>query len=280
MKKTDAETKKSTPLKTGVILVIVLLILAVSWLIVWKTIKDSLTQAEKDATYAAFSVGDAVYEECDLSIVKLYDANAASLTKEICGSAAGNADFADASFPLFHLAALENAAKRDGILLMEYGEYLRAYELVGFTTLGSEPNIEAVCEAYGIDSAAAIVSVTAIDNEGNESKKLTSSDEISRFYEKFVKLGKSISAAEQSKAYYDAYVEKYGSADDLVLEGESLTAESDETKSKAYELFGDGMLTIGMELANGLQITGMVYAPTVNLFTAFGCYRAADSPIE
>ena len=263
---------KKTAVRFG-IAVVVILLLAGSYLLLWRHIGNTMVQAKQDAAYAQFTLDDAVYEECDLSIVQLYVPEITEITKEICGSDAGNAVFSDAEFPLCRLAALESAGKQDGILLMEYGEKLRCYELTGFTTLADAPSISVVCDAYGIKSAADIEAVTIAEADGTKIDEMTEESDIASFYEKFAALGDCLSEAEQAKAYYDAYEEKYGDTDDFTLEGGSLTANSQQAEEQGYTLWGDGVCIVGIRLANGLQICNMVYAPVPKLVTVFGCYR-------
>ena len=266
------QPKKKTALRFG-IAVVVILLLAGSYLLLWRHIGNTMEQAQHDAAYAQFTLGDAVYEECDLSVVQMYAPEITEITKEICGTDAGKATFSDAEYPLCRLAALEDAGKKDGILLMEYGEKLRCYELTGFTALADAPSIADVCEAYEIGSAEDIVSVTIAEADGTKIDEMTEKADIAAFYDKLTALGDCLSEAEQAKAYYDAYEEKYGKTDDFTLEGATLTPNSDTAKEQGYALWGDGICIVGIRLANGLQICDMVYAPVPKLVTVFGCYR-------
>lgn len=259
------------------IVIPLLLLLAAGYLLMWHRIRTKLQDAEAEAQYAVFTLDDAVYEECSLGIVQLYAPEITGITKEICGESAGSARFSEEEYPLYRLLALEAEGKRDGILVMEKEGVLRCYELTGFLSLADSPSITDVCQVYGIQSAEDIRSVSVTEADGTPIDTMTNSEDISGFYQKFAALGESLSDAEQAKAYYDVYAEKYGDTDDLTIEGASLTANSEEANERAYALWGEGMCMVGLELSNGLRISDMVYAPVPRIFSVFGNYRLTEA---
>lgn len=275
-----ARTRKRGMILAGIAAVLVIL---AGWLFLWHRIASQLQQAQDAAAYIEFRYAGAYYTECDLSVVQLYAPDITELSHDICGSVAGEVtDFPHATAAVqktaYHLAALESAGKRDGILLLEDGDTLRCYELTGFQALDDAKEISDVCAAYGITGAEDLLQVTVAEVDGTLIDTLTDAADLEGFYEKFVALGTRLGTEEQMRAYYDAYDAVYDAEADLILDLEqhSLTPTSDAAQERAYALWGEGMCVVTLELRNGLQISDMIYAPTPGLFTVYGQYRLSE----
>lgn len=251
------------------------------WMLIWNRIGKSRAESERNARYASFSIDGAYYEECSLSIVQLYDSSISAIDAQCCGSQLTEMKVADKTMTLYHLASLEQAGKRDGILLADDGTKLRCYELTSFESFGDNTMFADLFAAYGITSADDIKSVRISDADGNPLEMYTESAQIRTVFENLSEMGKPLSSAEIAKQYYDVYAAAYGEGgftEDYLLEGEMLEPKNDAIAKKAAELWGEDMMVANLELKNGLWLNRIIYAPKVGMVTAYNNFRAEKSP--
>lgn len=261
--------------------VLIVLLLCGGWYLIWNRIGQARARSEQQAKYASFSFAGAIYEECTLEVLQLYDRNVTQLDAQCRGNQAGDADIADKTLPVYHFAPLEREGKRDGILLTEENGILRCYELCGFAALDDLSDMAEILDAYGMESAENIVSVRISDVNGDPVDVYTQQTQIQAFYEKLAALDSPLSAAELAKQYYDVYAAEYGEngkTDDLVLNGDTIQPKTEEIEAKAAAFWAQNIRIINLELNNGLWMNNLVYAPQLEMMTVCNNFRMTEPP--
>ncbi len=262
--------------------VLIVLLVCGGWYLIWNRIGQARARSEQQAKYESFAFAGAIYEECTLEVLQLYDRNVTQLDAQCRGSQAGDVDIADKTLPVYHFAPLEREGKQDGILLTEENGTLRCYELCGFAALDDSSDMAKILDAYGMESAENIVSVRISDVNGNPVDVYTQQTQIQAFYEKLAALDSPLSAAELAKQYYDVYAAEYGEngkTDDLVLNGDTIQPKTEEIEAKAAAFWAQNIRIINLELNNGLWMNNLVYAPQLEMMTVCNNFRMAESPL-
>lgn len=271
-------TRKHRFLIIGISVAGILLIL---WFAMWQRIGKELDQAESDAAYSSFALEGAIYAACTETIMQEYLTEPIQYHAADCGSVLGEVSFHTAqgttTGTVYRLRQLEDAGLKDAVILMQRGGRYTGYELVGFEALQNSPSISAVCNAYEIYSHADLQSVTITDADGAVLETVSDAKALSDFYEKLIALGDDIGAAGQAKAYYDAYVQKYGASDAIAINGDTVETADEDTYLKAMDLWSNGMCTVSIRLTNGLFLRDLVYAPIPGVFHVYGYYTITDS---
>ncbi len=268
--------------KRAIIVSVMIIATVLLWVIAWKIVGDRMEQTAEDMQYTHFTYNGMIYARCSdaANIYKL------ELTGNMddCGESIGTVQFTVDGVTIhkeaYRVKEKECNTLAEPVLLVPHDAKCVPYELVGFTALNDSPSITAVCEAYGIQSAEDIVSVTVYDADGSVVQSITAVDAMKSFYEKLIALGEDIGAAGQSQAYYDAYVNKYGASDAITLKDNTINTADNETYQQAMELWGAGMCTVTMQLKNGLRIADMIYAPVPKVFQVYGYYAITEPFFE
>lgn len=260
--------------KKTVIVSALMLAALLLWVIAWQIVGDRMEQTATDMQYSHFTYSGAIYARCP-DAANIYQLHLTGKLDD-CGEPVGTVQFTVDGVTVhkeaYRVKGEETHAVAEPVLLISHDEKCTPYELVGFTALNKSPSIGAVCEAYGIQSAEDIASVTVYDADGSVVQNLTAAEALQPFYEKLVALGADLGAAGQAQAYYDAYIAKYGNSDGITLKDGTIETADNETYQQAMELWGAGMCTVTMELQNGLRLADMVYAPVPKVFQVYGYY--------
>lgn len=254
------------------------------WIFVWQRVGKELDHAGVNAYYSRFTHDGAIYAAFDPDFIAETYGLTLTGTDADRGTSLGKAQFSvdgvTVDCPLYRVKALEEQSLADGVVLVERDGRYDTYELVGFTALSESPSITAVCQAYGIGSGADLQSVTVYDADGTVMEQITDAAELTAFYEKFAALGEDMGAAGQSRAYYDAYVEKYGESDAITLQDGVIETADDATYEQAMAFWGAGMCTVTIRTTRGLRLGDMVYAPVPGVFQAYGYYGITEPFFE
>lgn len=283
MLKSQGETERPRRISPKTVILSVVVIAALLlWVIAWKIVGNRMEQTATDMQYTHFTYSDAIYARCP-DAANIYKLN---LTGDMgdCGESVGTVQFTVDGVTVhreaYRVKDEESHAIAEPVLLVSHGEKCVPYELVGFTALNESPSITAVCEAYGIQSAEDLASVTVYDADGSVVQSFTAAEDLQPFYKKLIALGEDMGAAGQSRAYYDAYTAKYGSSDAITLKDGTIETADNETYQQAMELWGAGMCTVTMQLQNGLRLADMVYAPVPKVFQVYGYYAITEPFFE
>ncbi len=268
--------------KKTVCTVCILLLMLLVWVLAWRLVGRRMEQAMTDTQYTHFTHADAIYARCTAELAEeAYDLKLTGTAAD-CGRALGKVQFTVDGVTV-HCEAFAPKTEQhpiaEPVLLVQRGEDVFPYELVGFTALSEQPSVTEVCAAYGIASAADILSVTVYDADGAILRQLAKED-LPAFYRKLTALGEDMGAEGQAQAYYDAYTEKYGKSDALTIQNGTIEAADDETYRQAMELWGTGMCRVTMQLANGFRLADMVYAPVPEVFQVYGYYTITEPFFE
>ena len=263
-----------------IIILAVFLLFAVGWLIVWHRIDNQMTQAAYRSVYETLSFEGAHYVQCDLQTVQAYLPDTEAVTKELCGGELGELSFPSetgtVTCPLYACKTLQDAGKKNAIVLLEQQDGIRAYELTGFQYLDKQTSIWAVCSSYGIGYPEDIESVTVKDKEGNLLETITDSEALSGFFDQLLKLGEDIGEEGIAQAYYDSYTEKFGKTDQVWLEDGTVKAENDAVYQEAMEYWTQDLRLVTIKLTNGLQLRDCIYAPVPGTFSIYGDYKITE----
>lgn len=262
----------------GVVLAVAaaILVIAGGWLAVWKQIGSAMHDAEYAEAFSQFTYHGAYYARVsaaelndhfpeprtpeDIAGEKLDDITLATPRgKETCTLyAAGEDGAADGQNPL---------------TVLQCGAGWFAYEVSGFESLGDAPSVTAVCKAYGLNAPEDILSVSVADTDGEPLAELTDSESLRAFYDKLTALGDDIGEEGQSKAYYDAYTEKYGTDAGVSFSDGKIQFADDDANTRAMEFWAEGMRLVTIRLRNGFRLRNLVYAPVPKVFSVYGHYR-------
>ena len=259
------------------------LLIAAGWLVVWKKIGSAMHDAEYESAFDQFAYHGLYYARIGES--ELNDHYSAPRTPEgIAGTrldvitlptphgkedctlyAAGNGEGIDGQYPL---------------TVLHCGAGWFAYEATGFESLGDAPSVTEVCGAFGLHSAESIESVSVADADGTVLAELTDTEDLRSFYEKLIRLGDDIGEAGQAKAYYDAYIGKFGENAGVTFSDGVIQFESDEANKQAMEYWAEGMRLVTIRIRNGFRLRNLVYAPVPKVFSVYGNYRFDDALCE
>ena len=260
------------------LLVGVLLLIAGGWLLFWHRIGEQLDQAGYDAAFNEIQYEDTYYTRCDEDVLAEYLSGYVSGTalESLCGEQLGTVSIVTgqgiAERPVFRCKPLADAGLQDAIIMMPYEDTYYTYELSGFTALDDMPSIGAVCEAYGITSAAEIASVAVYDADGSLLDTMTEEAALSSFYAKLADLGDCLDNEETVNLYYAAYVAEYGESDAVsITDGEVEFADAD-TEEQAMTLWSTGLCLVNIRLKNGLQLRNTLYMPAAGMYAVYGTY--------
>lgn len=260
----------------------VLLLMLLAWVLAWRFVGKRMEQAMTDTQYTHFIYEDAIYARCTAQLAEeSYDLKLNGTAAD-CGTALGKVQFTVDGVTV-HCEAFAPQTEphpiAEPVLLVQRGDEVFPYELVGFTALSEQPSITEVCAAYGIASAEDILSVTVYDADGAILRQLAE-EELPLFYRRLIALGEDMGADGQAQAYYDAYIEKYGEGDALTIENGTIEAADDAAYQQAMELWGTGMCRVTMKLKNGFRLADMVYAPVPEVFQVYGYYAITEPFFE
>ncbi|MBE6846532.1 MAG: hypothetical protein E7503_00145 [Ruminococcus sp.] len=260
----------------------VLLLMLLAWVLAWRFVGRRMEQAMTDTQYTHFIYEDAIYARCTAQLAAESYGLKLNGTAADCGTALGKVQFTVDGVTV-HCEAFAPQTEphpiAEPVLLVQRGDEVFPYELVGFTALSEQPSITEVCAAYGIASAEDILSVTVYDADGAILRQLAE-EELPLFYRRLIALGEDMGADGQAQAYYDAYIEKYGEGDALTIENGTIEAADDAAYQQAMELWGTGMCRVTMKLKNGFRLADMVYAPVPEVFQVYGYYAITEPFFE
>lgn len=268
--------------KKTVCIAAVLLLMLLAWVLAWRFVGRRMEQAMTDTQYTHFVYEDAIYARCTIQLAEeSYDLKLNGTAAD-CGTALGKVQFTVDGVTV-HCEAFAPKTEphpiAEPVLLVQRGEDVFPYELVGFTALSDHPSVAEVCTAYGIASAEDILSVTVYDADGGILRQLAK-EELPLFYRRLIALGEDMGADGQAQAYYDAYIEKYGEGDGLTIANGTIEAADDAVYQQAMELWGTGMCRVTMKLKNGFRLADMVYAPVPEVFQVYGYYAITEPFFE
>ncbi|MCQ2417348.1 MAG: hypothetical protein MJ071_06015 [Oscillospiraceae bacterium] len=270
--------------KKGLIVIAAVFLLAVGWYIIWDIIRVRVQDAAYESVYDALTFDGAYYQKCNLETVQYYLEEVQTLDESLCGTQLGELSFptkaGQAQYPVFACSPMEQNDMANALLIMEReGQYV-PYELTGFQYLDSNPDIWAVCASYGIGAAKDFAEVVVKDQDGIILQSITEEEALSQFFDRFVKLGDSMTDEAQAQAYYDAYVDAFGESENLYIENGQVQAKTDEIYQEAYEFWVKDMRLVDLKLTNGLQIRGCIYLPVPKIFSVYGDYAVTESFFE
>lgn len=262
------------------ILLGVFILIAAGWLLLWSRLGRTMEQAAYEANYEQLVYSGAYYHQCDLGVVQEYLADVTAIDDALCGEELGTLSFPSesgtANCPLYACKPLTDAGKKNALVLLKRESGLVPYELIGFQYLDDDPSIWAVCASYGLGRASDLESVTVTDADGSNSETITDAEQLSAFYDKFVKLGEDLGAAGQAQAYYDAYTAKFGETGTVYLEDNTVKAVNDAAYQEAMDYWTEGMRLVTIRAKNGYQLRGCVYAPVPAVFSVYGDYAVTE----
>lgn len=263
-------------------LIIFVLLLGVGggWYLLWQKVQRSVEDAEFEAQISYFDAGGAHYQRLDAEGLAAYLPDAGEITAKNCGLPLGTQALSVSAGTLtanaYVLADYAYTGVNVPVRVLEIAGRYYAYELVGFSALDGMPTIGAVCEAYGIGSAADIAEITETVADTKEVREITDAGAIQAYYEKIAALSEPLTNAQTAQIYYDVYTAEYGETDKLEIADDTVNALDDETYEKAMSLWGEGMYTADISLKNGLKLRGCICAPKTGIFSVYANYRMAD----
>ena len=256
---------------------LLLLALCGGWYLMWNYLEKTVEESQYEAQFATFDADGAHYLRMDKSGLHAYLPDVDYVTAELCGEPLGvqilSVSMGTMTANAYTLKGYEYSGENIPVRVLEISGKYYAYELTGFRSLDNTPEISAVCQAYGINSAEDIVEITETDAASKEVRSITDSAEIKAYYNRLLALGKPLNDAEAAKKYYEAYIAKYGETDDLYLENGSVQAKDDESYQHAMQFWGEGMYTADFSLKNGLKLRGCICAPNVGVFSVYANYE-------
>ena len=265
----------------GIIIVLaVFLLIAGGWLLVWRHIGNQVTKAAYRSVYDSLSFDGAYYAMCDLQTVQEYLPETEEISRALCGEQLGELTFpseeGNVSCPLYACKPLQDAGKRNAVVLLEQPEGIRAYELTGFQYLDKQSSIWAVCASYGIGYPEDIESVLVRDQDGKLLETISGQDAVQSFLDKFLKLGEDIGESGIAQAYYDAYTAEFGETKQIWLEDDTVKAENDAVYQEAMKFWTKDLRLVTIRLTNGLQLRDCIYAPVPGTFSVYGDYKITE----
>ena len=263
-----------------IIILAAFLLFVIGWLLIWGRVGKQMTQAAYRSVYETFSFDGAHYVQCDLQTVQAYLPDTDAVTEALCGEQLGELSFPSetgtVTCPLYACKALQDAGKKNAIVLLKQQDGIRTYELTGFQYLDKQTSIWAVCASYGIGYPDDIESVTVRDQDGSLLETITDKQTLSAFFDKLLKLGEDIGQEGIAQAYYDAYAEKFGRTDQVWLEDGTVKAKNDTVYQEAMEYWTQDMRLVTIVLKNGLQLRDCIYAPVPGTFSVYGDYKITE----
>lgn len=263
--------------KGAVIGIAIVLLLAVCWVLVWQRIGDQVDKAGYDAAFETLTLDGAYYTKCSDDVLARYvaDLSADNVGEALSAPAVAETPAGSVQCRAYRCKPLAEAGLHDAIIYVERGDTLTPYELTGFVSLGTAPDVTAVCAAYGINSSADIAAVEVCDADGTLLDTLAETDAVASFYDKLTALGAALTDEEITQHYYAAYVAEYGEngeSDDVAIVGGEVVAVDDATYEKAMALWSTGLCLVNIRLQNGLQLRGTVYSPGAGMYTLYATY--------
>ncbi len=265
----------------GIIIILaVFLLFAGFWFLFWDRISNQVTNAAYRSVFDTFSFEGAYYVRCDLQTVQAYLPETDAVTAELFGKQLGELNFptelGTETCPLYACKPMQDAGKKNAVVLLEKSDGISAYELSGFEYLDEQTSIWAVCASYGISYAEDIESVTVKSKEGELLETITDSGALSDFVEKLLKLGDDIGEAGISEAYYNAYTEEFGETGQIWLEDDTVKAENDDVYNEAMDFWTKDLRLVTISLKNGYQLRDCIYAPIPGTFSIYGDYAITE----
>lgn len=263
-----------------VIILAVFLLFAGGWFLVWNRISNQVTKAAYQSVFDTLSFEGGYYARCDLQTVQAYLPDTDSITKKLCGDKLGELSFptetGTESCPLYACAPLQDAGKKNALVLLENADGLSAYELSGFEYLDEQTSIWAVCASYGISYPEDIESVIIKNADGEQIDTITEKSALSDFTDKLLKLGEDIGESGVAEAYYNAYTDKFGETDQIWLEDGTIKAQDDAVYEEAMDFWTKDMKLVTISLKNGYQLRDCIYAPVPGTFSIYGDYKITE----
>lgn len=258
----------------------ILLVVIGGWFLLWQHLGKQVENAAYEASYEQLIYSGAYYHQCDLAAVQAYLPDVTAIEDALCGEELGTLSFPSengmVSCPLYACKPLNDAGKKNALVLLKRTEQLVPYELIGFQYLDDDPSIWAVCASYGLGRASDLESVTVTDKDGGNAKTITDEKELAAFYDKFVKLGEDLGRAGQAKAYYDAYIAKFGENGKVYLEDDTVKAVDDAAYQEALEYWTQELRMVTIRVKNGYQLRDCIYAPIPAVFSVYGDYAVTE----
>lgn len=260
--------------KGALILFAAVLVIAVGWVLIWQRIGDQLGQAGTDAAFETVTLDGAYYTKCSDTVLARYvsDAAADHIGEALNAPAVVDTPAGKVSCKAYRCRELAEAGLRDAVIFVAREDTLTPYELTGFVSLGTAPDISAVLAAYGIASAADIAAVEVCDADGTLLDTITETDAAASFYSKLTALGSALSEDDISARYYAAYVAEYGETDDIAIVGGEVVAADDAVYEQAMTVWSRGLCLVNLRLQNGLQLRNTVYMPGAGIYTFYASY--------
>ena len=265
----------------GILIILaVFLLIAGIWLIMWNRISNQIDKAAYSSVYETLSFEGAYYAMCDLETVRAYVPEAAEISQALCGEQLGALSFPSeegtVTCPLYACKPLQDAGKKNALLLLERPEGISAYELSGFQYLDSQTSIWAVCASYGIAYPEDLESVIIRDQDGKVLETITDRGALTAFNEKFLKLGEDIGQEGVAQAYYDSYTAEFGETGKIWLEDGTVKADNDEVYQEAMKFWTKDLRLVTIRMKNGYQLRDCIYAPVPGTFSVYGDYRITE----
>ncbi len=259
----------------GMLLAVLLILLAAGgWLLLWNRIGGTVKTAELDAAFESFTYSGAYYRQCTLTELADYG-EIRAVDASLCGESCGSLTVSGMACPLYACTLFPDAEVQPLLILQRGSSYL-AYELTGFASLGEHPSMPEVLDAYGAAVPDALESVTVREANGTLIDRITDASDLREFQRKLSALGADLSEAEQMQAYYDAYKARYGEDSGIALTEGSLMPADSAAYEQAMTLWGEGMCLVTVQMKNGLLLRDAVYAPVPALFAVYGCYALTE----
>ena len=270
-------------LKKHFVLLIVLavfLLIAAGWLFMWNRIGNQVSRAAYRSVYDSLTFDGAYYTKCDEKTVQAYLPDVNAVTSALCGEQLGTLSFPSeegtVSCPLYACKPLQDAGKKNAIVLLEQKDGISAYELSGFQYLDQQTSIWAVCASYGIAYPEDLEAVIVKDQDGNLLETITDREQLTAFNDKFLKLGEDIGQAGVAQAYYDAYTAEFGQTDQIWLEDGTVKADNDTVYQEAMQFWTKDLRLVTIKLKNGYQLRDCIYAPVPGTFSVYGDYKITE----
>lgn len=267
----------------GIAAAAAVLLIAAGWIIAWRRIGNAMHDAEYAEAFSSFTYDGVYYSRVtDSELSARYGEQ--RTPEGIAGDRLGSVPFVTPrgteNGTLYAVGTADVTDGRYPLTVLQCGAGWFAYELSGFVSLGESPSISEVCGAYGLTEPESIVSVSIADADGSFLAELTDSASIRAFYEKLIRLGDDIGEEGQARAYYEAYIDKYGEDDGVTFADGSVQFANEEARTRAMTLWAEGVRLVTIRLINGFWLRDLVYAPVPGIFSVYGNYRFEDALCE
>ncbi len=266
--------------KAVILFTAVLLLIVGGWLLFWGHLGKQVEKAAYQSAYEQLVFGGAYYAQCDLDILQEYLPDVQQIDESLLGEQLGELSFPSADgmviCPLYACKPMQDAGKKNAVVLLKQTDDIFPYELSGFQYLDEQTSIWAVCASYGIGYGSDLEAVIVKDADGKLLDTITDSDKLDQFVKQFLSLGEDIGEAGQAQAYYDAYTAEFGKTDQIWLENGTVKAADDAAYQKAMEFWTQDLRLITIKLKNGYQLRNCIYTPIPKTFSVYGDYAFTE----